>query len=121
MLFRSQQLVVEMLRFHGLRVSVFADAETAWPEFLAGGHDLVLTDIVLAGRLSGLQLIKNIRRLEGPRGDTPILAMTAFEDTARRLELFRAGVNYYVPKPLVRQEFIARIGNLLQADRLKAR
>lgn len=110
-----RDLVAAMLRQSGLRVTPCADADAAWPEFVAGGFDLVITDVVLTGQMSGLQLVRRIRRLDGARGETPILAMTGFEDAARRLELFRAGINDYIAKPLLEQEFIARVNNLLLA------
>jgi two-component system cell cycle response regulator len=48
----------------------------------------------------------------------PILVMTSFDDPTRKTELFRAGVNDYVPKPLVEAEFMARVRNLLIARQL---
>lgn len=110
-------LLEEMLAQHGLHVVPCADAGAAWQQFTAGMFDLVITDVVLAGQMSGLQLVRRIRRTSGARGETPILAMTGFEDQARRVELFRAGINDYIAKPLLEQEFIARVNNLLLAHR----
>ncbi len=108
-------LVTAMCQNHGLQVTPCADADSAWQEFVAKEFDLVVTDVVLTGQTSGLQLVRKIRRFAGPRGETPIFAMTGFEDTARRLELFRSGINDYIAKPLLEQEFIARVNNLLLA------
>lgn len=108
-------LIGAMLLDHGLEVTACADADTAWPQFAAGSFDLVITDIVLTGHMSGLQLVRRIRRTNAPHGETPILAMTGFEDPARRLELFRAGINDYIAKPMIEAEFIARVDNLLLA------
>lgn len=108
-------LLAGMLTGHGLQVAACTEADIAWDQFLAGAFDLVITDVVLAGQTSGLQLVRRIRRTSGARGETPILAMTGFEDSARRIELFRAGINDYIAKPLIEQEFIARVSNLLLA------
>lgn len=108
-------LLTDMLRRHGLRVTPCADADAAWPAFAAGDFDLVITDVVLTGQMSGLQLVRRIRRHAGARGETPILAMTGYEDTARRIELFRAGINDYIAKPLLEQEILVRSNNLLLA------
>lgn len=109
--------VLDMLAQHGLRVVACADADSAWAQYQNGSFDLVITDVVLSGQMSGLQLVRRIRRSSGSRGETPILAMTGFEDQARRIELFRAGINDYIAKPLLEQEFVARANNLLMAHR----
>lgn len=110
-------LVTGMLKGRGLQVTPCADADAAWPIFELGKFDLVVTDVVLTGQMTGLQLVRRIRRFMGPRGETPILAMTGFEDVARRLELFRSGINDYIAKPLLEQEFMSRVNNLLLARR----
>ncbi|MBU0751472.1 MAG: response regulator transcription factor [Gammaproteobacteria bacterium] len=110
-------LVTGMLQRHGLQVVQCTDADAAWPVFELGSFDLVITDVVLTGQMTGLQLVRRIRRFMGPRGETPILAMTGFEDVARRLELFRSGINDYIAKPLLEQEFMSRVNNLLLARR----
>lgn len=108
-------LLAAMLARHGLQVVPCTEAEAAWQHFAAGAFDLVITDVVLTGKMSGLQLVRRIRRSSGSRGETPILAMTGFEDQSRRIELFRAGINDYISKPLLEQEFVARVNNLLLA------
>jgi DNA-binding response OmpR family regulator len=108
-------LLGAMLLEHGLQVTACADADCAWQQFKTTNFDLIVTDVVLTGQTSGLQFVRRVRRSSGSRGETPILAMTAFEDPARRIELFRAGINDYITKPLVETEFIARIDNLLLA------
>lgn len=110
-------LLEEMLVQHGLQMAPCSEAVAAWQQFTHGVFDLVITDVVLTGQMSGLQLVRRIRRTSGTRGETPILAMTGFEDPARRIELFRAGINDYIAKPLLEQEFVARVNNLLLAHR----
>ena len=76
----------------------------------------MITDIVLAGQMSGLSLVNNIRRMNDRRGDTPILAVTGFDDIARRIELFQLGVNDYAIKPLIKPELLARVRYLLSSS-----
>jgi two-component system cell cycle response regulator len=47
-----------------------------------------------------------------------VLALSAFDDPARRVELLRSGANDYVSKPILEEELIARVGNLIRAKRL---
>ena len=113
-------LVAAMLQNRGLAVTPCVTADTAWPAFVEGDFDLVVTDVVLTGQMSGLQLSRRIRRCDGPRGATHILAITGYDDTARRIELFRAGIDDYIVKPLLEREFIARVANLLARGATRA-
>jgi len=101
----------------GMTVDAVDSADAAWPLFLAHEYDLVLCDVVLGGRMSGSRLINRIRRLPLPRGATPILAVTAFDNPARRVELFHLGIDDYVQKPIPPAELRARLYNLLSRQR----
>lgn len=107
-----------ILRKYGLDVSITATAENALVQLASQEFDLVLTDIVLSGPMSGVTLVNQIRRMDGIRGEVPILATTAFDDPARRIELFRLGINDYVQKPVAEEELVARTRNLIAHYRL---
>lgn len=102
-----------ILRGYSLAVDVTATAEDGLKRVSAGDYDLVLTDIVLSGPMSGVTLVNQIRRLPDHRGEVPILATTAFDDAVRRVELFRLGLNDYVQKPVAEEELVARARNLI--------
>ena len=114
-------LLSAQLRDWGATVDACAAADDAWVQFQTGDYDLVLTDIVLGGTMSGARLINRIRRLEPPRGSVPILAVTAFDSPARRVELFQLGIDDYVAKPVVGEELRARIANLVARKRATER
>ncbi len=117
----SQRAIYKaMLESYGCRVTAFADAAPALEAFAAGDFSVVITDIVLSGTMSGIGLVNAIRRHPGQRGETPVLALTAFDDLARRIELFHLGVNDYVLKPVADAEFRMRVRNLAQTKRLLA-
>ena len=97
----------------GLEVDAFDNAEDALQAFLKNRYHLVVTDIVLGGEISGVLLINKIRRLDGLKGDTPILAITAFDDTSRRISLYHMGITDYVTKPVIKEELLARVRNLI--------
>lgn len=109
------------LTSRGMSVERTVNGEAALDLLDRDNFDLVVTDIVLSGHLSGIALANRIRRLPGGRGDVPILAVTAFDDLARRIELFYLGVNDYVIKPLVGEELIARARSLISHGRLRQR
>lgn len=111
-------LIAALFSGWGLEVTTLTTAEAAWEVFQQREFDLIVTDIVLAGQMSGLTFAHRVRRLPDDRGDVPILAITAFDDIARRIELFYLGVNDYVIKPVVEEELLARVRGLLQNRRL---
>lgn len=115
----SQALVVQaMLNGIGLTVEWCGNFDEAWNAFLTRDYDLVLTDIVLGDNASGAKLAGAIRSLPDERGDVPIIAVTAYDETARRIDLFHLGVNDYVVKPIVEEELISRVRN--HVERTKA-
>lgn len=109
------------LREWGAEVDAFASADEAWPAFLSEDYDLVVTDIVLGGHMTGARLINRIRRQSAPKGEVPIVALTAFDTPQRRVELFHLGIDDYVAKPVFPVELRARIGNLIARERAEER
>ena len=118
---KSQRVVLKaMLEHRGLSVDAFASAEEALRHFHEHDYDLVLTDIVLEGTMSGIALANHIRRQTSAKGDIPIIALTAFDDRTRRIELFNLGVTDYILKPIEEDELFMRISYLLENRRLQA-
>lgn len=118
----SQQMAMRgQLVGWGLHVDSFSNADEAWPTFLDGKYDLVITDIVLDGNMSGTRFVNRIRRQGGNLGDTPILALTAFDTAARRIQLFHLGVSDYVAKPTIPEELYSRINSLISSKRIVER
>ena len=115
---RDQRLLLEdRMRSWGMQVDSFASGDEAWLALQDTDYDLVLCDVVLGGRMSGSRLINRIRRLPGSKGDVPILATTAFDNPARRIDLFHLGIDDYIAKPILYLELQARIQNILARKR----
>ena len=117
----QRELMDAQLREWGIVVDCFSSADEAWLAFLEHDYDLVLSDIVLAGHMSGARLINRIRRQALPKGGTPILAVTAFDNPSRRIELFQLGIDDYVLKPVIPIELRARLQSLLTRKRATER
>lgn len=75
----------------------YIDGEEALRNFEDDNPDIVLMDIQLAGRLGGLDVIKQLRA----EGYTiPIIAVTAYAMVGDRERCLEAGCNEYLAKPL---------------------
>ena len=118
--------MLDFLRGRGYRVSHFTTVEEALDEFdrvkVYGTHDdaydLAITDIDLAGRKHGEDLVTAIRAYEDGRGFIPIVALADSDDDQKRIAMYRLGVNDFLRKPVLLEELQVRIGNLLTNKRL---
>lgn len=119
-------VIVKKLARAGYQTKHFFNGEDAWIEFekeLSFGsslksYDLVITDITLTGKMTGTQLIKNIRSLGDARGFVPIIAITGDNSDDLRLALYQNGINDFLQKPFIDKEFLVRIKNLVTNKRL---
>ena len=96
-----------------LDVTHFVNAEDALSSFIEHRYDLVITDVLLEGPMNGVAMVRMIRGQKGVISEVPVLAITGYDDPQRRLELFRAGINDYVTKPVMEEELAARVINLV--------
>ncbi len=119
-------VILSVLKNTGYQVERFSNAEDAWSFFEnevsygsdRNAFDLVITDINLAGLLTGQELAEKIRSLEDARGFIPIFAITGDTSDELRLSLYESGVNDFICKPVMARELLVRIGNLITNKRL---
>lgn len=76
--------------------------------------DIVLTDFVLEGEMTGGDLLSAIRnQLHYSLQEMPVLVMTIDDNIDRQVEFFRAGANDFITKPVLEERLIARVKLLL--------
>lgn len=114
-----------LMERHGLQVIHTASAEQALELLLQsslggnsstdGSVDIVVTDFYLKGRLTGGDLLHAIRaKLRLSQQELPVLVITSVEPgDARQAEVFHAGANDFVSKPIIEEVLLARIRSLL--------
>ncbi len=114
-------VITKILEKHGLKVSHAESAERAM-ELLQqqrDGHteqpfDLVITDFYLKGDLTGGDLLYAIRtRFHYSQQELPVLVLTGTDDQKTQVEVFHAGGNDFVAKPIIEEVIMARIRLLL--------
>jgi two-component system, cell cycle response regulator len=111
-------LTGEFLRSLGYKVEHGRTAEAALEIFTQAKFDLVLTDSMLEGKLTGIMLIRELRKLPGRFGEVPVLAMSGFDDPRRKVDLLHAGASDYLAKPALEEELAVRVGNLVSNRQL---
>ena len=95
------------LEDEGHRVEVASDAECAY-ERLCGSPDaaeVIILDVLLPGR-NGIELCRDLRH-DG--NATPILLLTALDQTEDKVAGLDAGADDYLTKPFPMDELLARV------------
>ncbi|PCJ18667.1 MAG: diguanylate cyclase response regulator [Gammaproteobacteria bacterium] len=113
-------LIKDSLTELGLDVTHQRSAEDAFLTLKDNSlrFDLVLTDLVLQGCMTGIALLSQIREMQDERKRIPILIMTDNQDPARKIELLKLGANDYVSKPITPEELRARVKTLITNKQL---
>ena len=115
---RSQQLVFHaILEKNQCTISSYTSAEEAL-EQTELAPDVILVDFFLAGKMTGMEFITQVKRPFHPWFKTPIIAMTGIDDQARKYECLRAGANDYMVKPLEPIDLSVRVDNALKYKHL---
>ncbi len=96
-------LLQRIARMGGHQVINYTNGEVALNNFAQDDPDLVLMDLQLEGRITGLDVVKQLRE----RGfKTPIVAVTAYAMVGDRERCIEAGCNSYLSKPLPVAELV---------------
>ena len=103
--------VAACLKTAGYEVSTARSAREALVQLAEAIPDLLVSDIRMPG-MDGYQLARQLRG--SPRTAlVPIVFLTAKDETADRVEGFRAGVDAYLTKPFEPEELIAVVNGIL--------
>lgn len=78
--------------------------------------DLILLDVMLPG-MDGFEVCRRIRCIPA-HSTTPVLFITALQETSHVLEGFRAGGDDYITKPFRMEEVLVRVRTHLDRTRL---
>lgn len=111
-------VMVKILKNMKLEVDHFTSADEAYEAFQLANYDLIISDIMVEGQMSGVGLVTRIREMDGDKARVPILAVSGLDDSLRRTELFRLGINDFISKPVIREEVTARVTNLITSKQL---
>ncbi len=114
---------IRLMEHHGLQVVHTPTAEEAL-ELLRNtapgcpneheAFDIVVTDFFLKGNMTGGDLLHAIRaKFHYSQQEMPVLMITVPENDQKQVEVFHAGANDFVTKPIIEETLMARIRSLL--------
>ena len=103
------ELMQEFFARRGIRLDAVNDGRRGLSRALAGGHDLLLLDVMMPG-LDGFELLRLVRR----QSRVPVIMLTARTAQVDRVAGLDAGADDYLPKPFGPEELLARIRAVLR-------
>jgi len=80
--------------------------------------DIIILDILLLGKMTGIHLIRKIRAMGEHFAELPILAVSGLDNSELKIEALRAGANDFINKPVNLTELEVRVSNLVKINRL---
>ncbi|MDM8546835.1 response regulator [Candidatus Venteria ishoeyi] len=109
-----------LMQNHGLQITHLSSAEEALA-LLEGADpqddnnfDVVFTDFFLSGQMTGGDLLYAIRtQLHKSRQELPVLVVTVQDNEDCQADIFHAGANDFITKPVIEEVLMARIKSLL--------
>jgi DNA-binding response OmpR family regulator len=107
------ELVAANLRRSGFAIDLAGTLEEAEAALATARYDILLLDLRLPDG-DGFQLIRGLRRR---RDTTPIIALTARDRLADRVEGLNLGADDYLVKPFAHEELLARVQAVLRRPR----
>lgn len=110
------EAVQELLEPWGLQVTTLADPRQLWDTLAAATPSLLILDIEMPHE-NGITLCQQIRDHE-QWGGLPIMILTAHTDATTVNQVFAAGADDFVSKPIVGPELVSRILQRLERVRL---
>ncbi|WRS31106.1 response regulator transcription factor [Actinomycetaceae bacterium MB13-C1-2] len=105
-----RDLLASSLRFAGFSVTTAGDGATALDLVQRDAPDLIVLDVMLPD-ISGFEITEKLR---ASGVQTPVLFLTARDDTRDKVEGLNAGGDDYVTKPFGLEEVVARIHAILR-------
>src|SRR5580692_2773117 len=103
------ELVDQYLRSQGFEVEAVHDGTTGVESALAGGHALVILDVMLPG-VRGFEALRQIRA----KSAIPVIMLTARDEDIDRILGLEIGADDYLAKPFNPRELAARIQAVLR-------
>ncbi len=103
-------MLTAALRHHGFEVDSVDDGAAALTAVRSDRPDLVVLDVMMPG-IDGLEVC---RRLRAEGDTTPVLFLTALDETGDKVQGLRIGGDDYLEKPFSLDELVARVEAVLR-------
>ena len=110
----AQKLIESLLKNGGHQVALARDGHDGLEQMQLTGFDLVITDAVMPGGISGFDVTKTLRKTFSA-DKLPIILLTGRREKRDVQRAIEAGVSDYVVKPVDPVGFMAKVEAALRA------
>jgi signal transduction histidine kinase len=114
----NRKLAKRILVSAGYDVVLSASGEEGLEAFRTHSPSLVLLDVRMPG-MDGFQTCARLRSQQGAC-DTPIIFLTALDDSDAHTKAMAVGADDFLTKPIRREELLIRVSSLLRLKKLSA-
>ena len=114
---QNLRLISDFLAEQGFALMLTRSGAQALEKVRLATPELVLLDVNMPN-MDGFEVCRRLKA-EPATAATPVIFMTALDDTEHKVEGFRLGAVDYITKPIQREELLARIQHHLQLHRLQ--
>jgi len=111
----NQLLVSRILEGMDISFQLAQTGKEALAHLEKSDFDLILMDIQMPG-MDGYQATRTIRNMPPPKGETPIVALTAHAFAEEKAKCIEAGMNDFLPKPFQPDQLRALLRKLLLGE-----
>ncbi len=112
--FFIRDIYSKVFSLSGYEVAVAVDGVEALDKIKAEDYDMILLDIMMP-RMTGIDVLKNVRSLEEPKKSVPIFIITNLGQQNVIEEAFKLGMDGYILKSQVTpQQIVDEINNFFQ-------
>jgi CheY-like chemotaxis protein len=115
----TRDLLSKALASVGARVTTAESARQAFEQLRTEGADVLVSDIGMPQE-DGLSLMRRIRSLGGGPGRIPAIALTAYARAEDRAEIFAAGYQLHLAKPVELAKLQAGLATLAASESIRS-
>ena len=102
---RLAEALGEIMKTQRYTVDIVNDGEDGYDYAISGIYDVIVMDVMLP-KMNGFDIVKKMREA---KDQTPVIMLTAKDDTADKIHGLDCGADDYLTKPFVPGELLARI------------
>ncbi len=116
-LISNLKFIMQILKTAGYQVRSAEDGTLALESVKEKNPDLIVMDIALPG-IDGIEVCAQLK--SNPKtAEIPIIFLSAYDKSEKKVEAFKAGGIDYIPKPVESAELLVRINTHLKVNQLQ--
>ena len=102
---RLAEALGEIMKAQRYTTDIVYDGESAFDNAMSGIYDCIILDVMIP-KMDGFEVVRKMRQ---EKNTTPVIMLTAKDDTVDKIKGLDAGADDYLTKPFIPGELLARV------------